>query len=445
MEAVTLRRRTFITGSGLGLAGLVLAACSGGNDANPGSGTTSPAGTGNETAGNSNGGSAGGGGRLTVLTPEFAGTTGQETFEGQILADFGDNYEFSVDYTDWGRLNEKLSAGVAGGVVADLLMLGVGWVEPFAHKGILAELPTSLTEGKGIDEALLRTARYEGALFAVPYFVDGRILTYHRDMFEAAGISEDDLPTTLEDFREMLKEVKPDDGVGIDLFSQNLRQVWAHLIGAYGGSMFDADGNITFTDGTGEAALQYMLDLVADGTASFELQAAEGQPRPWQQKRAAIDMVNSSAWPGLTRETPELLSEEAMGMMLLPRSGGGDPVMFQGGTLLAVSTNADDPAAVQELIEHMMQPDKLLAAVEEVGKVPSRADLEDPIIDDNRMLTYITENFEYATAFEGGSPAWMELRGAVAGEIEAAVIGQKTAAEAVEALAALAEDAQTRI
>src|SRR5699024_3042164 len=109
----------------------------------------------------------------------------------------------------------------------------------------------------------------------------------HRDMFDAAGIGEDDLPTTLEDFREMLKEVQPDGGVAIDLFSQNLRQVWAHLIGAYGGSMFDQNGEIAFTDGTGEAALQFMLDLVADGTASFEVQAAEGQARPWQQRQAA--------------------------------------------------------------------------------------------------------------------------------------------------------------
>src|SRR5690606_40949168 len=90
-------------------------------------------------------------------------------------------------------------------------------------------------DGKAINENLLKVAGYEGTTYAMPYFVDGRILMYHREMFDKAGISEDALPTNLEDFREMLKEVKPDGGVAIELFTQNLRQVWAHLLGAFRG------------------------------------------------------------------------------------------------------------------------------------------------------------------------------------------------------------------
>lgn len=419
-----LNRRNFLTAAGLGVGGLLLGACG---------------------SGGGTGGGGGGTGRVSILTPEFAGTAGKETFEGTILSGFPDT-SFAVDYTDWNRLNEKLSAAVAGGVVADLIMLGAGWVEPFAHKGVLAELPDSLADGKAINENLFKVAGYEGTTYAMPYFVDGRILMYHREMFDKAGISEDALPTNLEDFREMLKEVKPDGGVAIDLFTQNLRQVWAHLLGAFGGSMFSEDGmSVAFTDGSGVDALQYLLDLVDDGTIDFSVQGAEGQPRPWQQKVAAIDLQNSSAWPSLTEQTPELVTPESMGMMLLPSADGGDPVMFQGGTLLAVSSRSKDPELVQELVSFLLEPENMLPAVEMVGKVPSRDDLDDPIVTDNLMATYIIDNFEYATAYEGGSPAWMEVRGAVEGEIEAAVVGQKTAAEAIDALASLANDALTRV
>ncbi|MGC0250331.1 extracellular solute-binding protein [Pseudactinotalea sp. Z1748] len=430
---MTLRRRDFITASGLSLTGAVLlAACGNGN--------------GGATGGSGgNGGGGGGGDRLTILTPEFAGTSGQAALEGEILSAFGD-YNFAVDYTDWDRLNESLSAAVAGGVVADLIMVGAGWVEPFAERGVLGEVPESILDGKGIDENLVGIGRHDGTLYGIPYFVDGRILTYHRDMFADAGIDENNLPTSLEDFREMLKEIVPDGGVAIDLYSQNLRQIWAHLIGAYGGDMFNADGTeVAFTDGTGVAALEFMLGLIEDGTASFEVQAAEGQPRPWQQHRAAMDILNSSSWPTLVQETPDLVTEENMGMMLLPSSGGGDPVMFQGGTLLTVSARTEHEDTIHDLIHHLLEPDHLLTAVEEVGKVPSRDDLDESALAENRLLTYTTDNFQYATAFEGGSPAWMEVRGAVSGEIEAAIVGQKTAAEAVDALAAVAEDAITRI
>jgi len=420
------RRREFITASGLSLSTVVLAAACGGG-------------------GSGGGGGGGRGTALSVLTPEFAGTTGAEAFEGNILDHF-DGASFSVDYTAWDRLNEKLSAAVAGGVVADLVMVGAGWVEPFGHKGVLGAIPDSLGEGKSIDDNLFATCRYDGELYALPYFVDGRILPYHKPMLDAAGISEDALPTTLEDFREMLKEVRPDGGVAIDLFSTNLRQAWAHLIGAFGGTMFSEDGmEPTFADGPGVDALQYILDLVADGSASYEVQAAEGQPTPWQQQKAAFDLINSSSWPNYLEQTPELVAEENMGMMVLPSADGGDPVMFQGGTLLSVSARSQDTDLVQEVMEFLLEPENLLTAVAESGKVPARSDLDDAIVTDNRMAQFIIENFQYATAFEGGSPAWMELRGLVIPELEAAVVGQKTAQQAVDALAAAAQDAIGRV
>jgi len=132
-------------------------------------------------------------------------------------------------------------------------------------------------------------------------------------------------------------------------------------------------------------------------------------------------------------------------MMVLPSADGGDPVMFQGGTLLSVSARSQDTDLVQEVMEFLLEPENLLTAVAESGKVPARSDLDDAIVTDNRMAQFIIENFQYATAFEGGSPAWMELRGLVIPELEAAVVGQKTAQQAVDALAAAAQDAIGRV
>ncbi|WP_154792976.1 extracellular solute-binding protein [Occultella kanbiaonis] len=426
---MTLRRRDFLAASGVSISALALAACSGGG-----------------SGGGGNGG-GGGGGEISILTPEFAGTTGKAAFEGGILDGFfeGSDFTYKVDYTDWTKLNEKLSTSVAGGLVADMIMPGAGWVEPFAHKGVLTELPESLLDGLPVNENLLAQCRYEGTLHALPFFVDGRICIYNRAMFDAAGIA--DIPTNLDDLREALKEVTPDGGVGIDLFSSNIRQTWSHLLGCFGGRLFNDDGTeVTFTDGTGVAALQYMLDLVADGTANFDVKGAEGQPRPWQQGQAAVDLLNSSLWPSFTEQSPDLVTEDAMGMFLLPSAEtGGDPVMWTGGTLLTMSSRSANPEKVQELMSYMLEAGPLLTAVTESGKVPARTDIDDPVVTDNLMAQYTIDNFDYATAFEGGSPAWMEIRGLVAPELEAAVTGQKTAQQAIDALAAASQDALSRV
>ena len=421
-----LRRRDFLTLSGASVSALVLAACSGGG---------------------STGGSGGGsGGEITLLTPAFPGTTGQDALENGILSGFFDDtdYNFKVDYTAWDRLNEKLSTGVAGGLVADLIMPGAGWVEPFASKGVLAEIPESLLDGLAVNENLLKVCRFEGKLYALPYLVDGRICIYHKDMFDAAGITEP--PTTLEDLRSVLKAVTPAGGVGIDLFSSNIRQVWIHFLGCYGGTVFNADGTeVAFTDGTGLAALEFMLSLIEDGSADFNIQAAEGQPRPWQQRLAAVDLVHSGFWPNFSQQSPDLVTEDAMGMFIMPSENGPDPVMFQGGTLLTLSSSSESPEVVQDLMTYMLQPENLLTAVTETGLAPARTDIDDPVVTENRMAQFTIDNFQYATAFEGGSPAWMELRTKVEAELEAAVTGSKTAAQAIDSLAAAAEDAISRL
>lgn len=434
-----LSRRGFGTLAGAAIATGALAACSGNSTG------TAPPGSEPSRAGASSAGStapAGKGGTLEILTPEFAGTRGEQAFEESMLGPFKRtaNFDVGVDYTGWGQLPEKLASAVAGGMLADLVMMGVGWVEPFAARGVLSEIDESLLEGIPLNENLLATGRYDGKLYGVPYLVDGRFLTYHKDMFEAAGIRE--IPDNLEDFREMLKEVVPAGGVAIDLFGGNIRQTWVHLVSCYGGRLFSADGmNVAFDDGTGLAALEFMLGLVADGTANPEVRPAEGQPRPYQQRIAAMELLNSSVWNLFKEESPDLIAEEALGMTNVPRSGGGDPVMFMGGTLLTVSARTEHRDPVNELISALMDPEAQMAAFEESAKPPAREDVSNDVLSENRLAKYTVDNYQYATSFEGGTPAWMEIRNQLGPEIEAAVMKQKSPQEAIDEMARISREA----
>lgn len=429
-----LSRRHFTGLAAMSLTGVALSAC--GSD---GQGT-SPTTGGSSTAG----GSSGAGGTISILTPEFPGTTGAEALEQGILDTYfeGSNYNYTVDYTAWNRLNEKLSTGVAGGIVSDIIMPGVGWVEPFADKGVLGEVPESILDGIPVHENLLQALRWDGKLYGLPYFVDGRIFIYNKQTFESAGITAP--PASLEDMREALKALQTSSGPSIDLFSFGARQAWVQLVGAYDGKLFGDDGSVSFNDGSGLAALEYMRNLVDDGTASFEVVAADGQPRPWQTGEVAVDLLNSSIWPSIQEQTPELVTEDAMGMFVMPRAGGGDPVMFLGGTLLTVSRQTEHPETAHEVIRHFLSKESLIAAVEETGRVPARTDLESEVIDNNRMARFTIDNFEYATISEGGGPAWMDIRGQLDPEIEAVVTKQKTPQEAIDAMTKMAEDAVAR-
>ncbi len=400
------------------------------------------------TGGGGGGSGAGGdsGGELSILTPIFEDAEGKKTLEETIAGSFEDDVTLTVDYTPWDKLNEKLSTSIAGGMSTDIFMAGVGWIPPFAHKGVFKALDESILEGLDIHESLLDMCRYEGALHALPYQMDGRMIIGNRPLMEERGITE--IPTSLEDLREMLKEAQGGDiEAPLDLFSNNIRQTWVHLVGCFGGTLFSEDGStVAFDDGSGEAAIQYMIDLIADGSTSFDLRFAEGQPRPWQQERVIFELAGSGIWPDLYEQTGDMVTEEAMEIALLPGAAGNDPVLFLGGTLVSIGERARDPELAERFVKNLYTPENLTAAAIHGGRVPAVNTLpQDPVLAENRFISFVSDNLDYAGGTEGGSPAWMELRGALNPELEAAVTGGQSPADTIARLKQTADEAIARL
>lgn len=386
-------------------------------------------------------------GLIRIVTPDFAGTDRRVVLEDEILAPF--DAEFGVrsvvDYTAWDRLNEKLTTGIAGGIIPDAVMMGVGWVQPFADKGVFDELPDDLFERYGINEALRPVVTYDGRLHGLPYMIECRMFMYNRRMFDEKGITE--MPTSLTELRELGRELQDGSVMPIDIFSNNPRQTWLHFLAALGGTVFTEDGRGTaFTDGSGAEALQFMLDLVSDGSADFNVRVSAGQPRPWQREQAAIDLIGTDTWPTLTEQSPDLLTEEASDFFLMPGSEGRDPVLYLGGTMLALSRESPNREVAEDLLEHLFQPDVLLAACTTNGKLPAMSDVpSDPDLESNRMAVVALDNLDYAGAFDGGTAAWMEIRERVTPEIEGALTGLQSVTETIDNLARISQVALDRL
>src|SRR5699024_5114023 len=265
-------------------------------------------------------------------------------------------------------------------------------------------------------------------------------------LMEERGITE--IPTTLEDFRDMLREAQGGDiQTPLDLFSNNIRQTWVHLVSCFGGTLFSDDGSsVAFDDGSGEAALEYMIELLEDGSTNFDIRAAEGQPRPWQQDQVIFELAGSGIWPAIYEETPDKVTEEAMESFMLPGSEGNDPVMFLGGTMVSLGERARDPELAERFIKNLYTPENLAAAAIHGGRVPAVNTLpDDEILAENRFITFVSENLDSAGGTEGGSPAWMEIRERVGPEVESAVTGSQSPADTIARLKQVADEAFSRL
>jgi multiple sugar transport system substrate-binding protein len=381
-------------------------------------------------------------GEISLLTPIFQGADGAAVLEEQIAA-FRQRYPdvtVKPDYTDYNNLNEKLTASIAGGQPYDVMLTGIGWVPPFAAKGVLAELGQAREQlASRYYERTVDAGVYDGKVYALPIMLDTRIGIYRKDLFAEAGIAEP--PRTFAEMREygrMLTQRAPDGTLvraGLDILSIDPRQAFETLLWANGGELFTPDGKPAFNSPQGVGALQFMVDVIqADRSEDIGF-TTQNSPtgNVMAQGRAAMMVGHHNFWSEIERTAPELIAQDRIGFFLIANER---PAMYQGGTLATVAAQSRNLAAAKAFAEFLASEGPMLAANEQRGNIPALRSLESSdYVQRNKAVQFAMANLDSAFS-EGGVPAWLEIRGAFKSAIESALLGQKSPQQALDDLAA---------
>ena len=159
---------------------------------------------------------------------------------------------------------------MASGLVPDVMLMGVGWVEAFAENGVMADLGSlgltadelsTTTNSKVVDAGV-----YDGNLYAAPIMLGGVTGVARMDLLAEAGF--DHPPTTVPELRDMAKALTVRDAsgtmtrAGFDVQSIDPRQVFETVLFSQGGKLFNSDNTKPeFNSPAGVSALQLMTNL----------------------------------------------------------------------------------------------------------------------------------------------------------------------------------------
>ena len=433
-----INRRQLLTAAGIAGVGATAAACSaGGGKAAASAGAAKPTATGELKA------------TLNLITPEFAGTVGKADLEDGILKKFtqkNPGVTFQVDYVPWDKLNEKLATQIAGGTPSDLMMMGMGWTAPFAQKKVFAPLDESVLGEAKVPKLLLDNAKYNGKLYAVPLLLESRPFIYRKDLLAKIGIADPNRKT-LDEFTQMLREIKSKTGkVPLDMLASSLRQAWGQMTFAFGGTQFSEDGMKSyFNSDQAVKALEWMVMAQKEGLSDINQRVATGQPGSYQKGENLLGWQSSAVWPTFSLQSPELVKDENLGMVLCPTADGSKQILYQGGTLIGLSTRSKSPDAALAVMQYMLTDDALAAASKSTGKVPANSNIaKGTDLGGNKIIDFCLQNLE-ASITDGGTPAWMEIRGKMDPILEGAVLGTKTVTQAIDELQKMAEESIARV
>jgi multiple sugar transport system substrate-binding protein len=308
----------------------------------------------------------------------------------------------------------------------DVYLIDNIWTAEFAAAGWIAPLDARLppAERAAFLEAPLRSATWQGRLWALPRFTESGLLYYRKDLVAAPPASWADLlrmaaPLATPERAGYVFQGKQYEGLVVNF----LEILWA-----MGGALTDDAGRIVLDSPEAVRALAFMVDLVRrSGVAppGVVTYTERESLQEFLEGRAVFHRNWSYAWSLVEREGSRVRGR--VGIAPLP-----GPAAL-GGWHLAVSAFSRHPDAARRLVEYLTAPAaQRIKAVEE-GRLPTRAALyEDAeVLRANPHFAHLREPLSRARP-RPATPFYPRLSGALQPALSRALVGGLAPREALE-------------
>ncbi|WP_159621709.1 ABC transporter substrate-binding protein [Ruania rhizosphaerae] len=237
-------------------AALTLAACSSGTD-----------------AGDSGDGDSG----TTTVSVWHGFTEADGDVVNQLADEFNasqDEYEISVEVNPWNVITDKLLPAVSAGNGPDLVVQPADAGEGYVNQGVFVPMDSFYENPENETDSyyphVVDYATFDGSRYAVPMAYGPFSVWYNTEMFAEAGITEDDVPTTWEEWVALADELTVDEnGDGEpEIYGLALPDAdgtfLPSFIQAGGGSVY-TDGDVTLDTPQNVETLQWWQDAYEGG------------------------------------------------------------------------------------------------------------------------------------------------------------------------------------
>lgn len=330
---------------------------------------------------------------------------------------------------------------IAGDTSIDVMALDVVFVSEFASAGWL----TSLDEYFGEDvqaayiPGTIEGAKWDGKLYAMPWFTNASMFFYRTDLLEEAGVTE--VPTTYQGWIDVYEKL----GGKVDYAfayqgssSEAMVCSWAEFVWNEGGDILNAEGQPAVTDPAVVAATDRMASYIGkyapEGTTTY---AETESQQVFQEGKSLTCRTWSGTWNIFNNEAESSVAGK-VGVTNLPVANEGDvPHACLGGLDVAINGAISDEqkAAAIEFITWLTS--------QETEKKMTLYSAQPPAVSavytDAEILEAIPFYGDFFPIISNGkgrpaSPYYAELSDAIQRNVHQALTGALSAEEALRNL-----------
>ena len=355
---------------------------------------------------------------------------------GPVLAEFkkqNPDVDVRMEQLTWQSGLEKITAATAAGNVPDLCELGSTWFPRFAAQGALVDW-TDSTAAMAQDMILSDMARVNGRSYGLPWAVGTRALFWNKALFARAGLDTSRGPENWDELLAASRKVNAlgggiagygaNAGERYVLFKKFMPYAWGN-----GGQLLTDDGKASAFDSPENVqALEFYLALAKAGRVDRQDQLDEA----FMQGKLGAQI--SGAW--LFRKIPKQAPDLRYGVALVPHPVGdrGTHASFAGGEILCSFKASKNPSGALRLARFLASRDAalMLARANQSVQPAVRGVENDAYYQQRPMERVLLDQLALAVPTPN-HPAWLDMEAAIEDEVEKALYGKTSAAQAVKA------------
>jgi multiple sugar transport system substrate-binding protein len=354
-----------------------------------------------------------------------------------VLDDFmkqNPDVEVRMEQLTWQSGLEKITAAVAAGTVPDLCELGSTWFPRFAHQGALVDW-TDSASALSFDGRALEMASVGGRAYGVPWLVGTRVLFWNKELFARAGIDTSRAPLTWAELNAACRKVNAlgggvtgygaNAGERYVLFKKFMPFAWGN-----GGTVLDAEMTRSLFDSRANVGGLEQYLLLATQVGRFDRQEQIDDAFLAGKVGATI----SGSW--ILRKSDKQAPALRYGVALvpMPAEDHAGSASFLGGELLVSFGRSKNQDGAWRLARFLASKDAALAVARANQAVQPAASgaIDDPFYAGDPRQRVLLEQLRTAVPTPN-HPSWLEMEAAIEDEVEKALYGRATAAQAVRA------------
>jgi len=371
----------------------------------------------------------------------FQSEPNQKKVLDEILNKFEKRYKCKVRTTElsWKDGKIKLFAAFNANIEPDVVELGSDWVAQFSSSKVLKELNRNEVNFDNFVEFSQGPCLYNNKIYALPWYVDTRVLFYNKSLLNSINLSVDSVQT----FEDLLTASKAMKAKGINGFGVNgpdahrLYKKIVTFLWSYGGDLIDNNGNFVLNSPQNKLAVSKYKEFMKYG----KLENQRNLDNEFIQGK--LGFLISGAWliEKIKNENPNL----EYGVVTLPKVIYGDfeqkGISFAGGEYLAVTRAGKKKKLSEELIKYLTSGE---VAIDFCKKIPEAGFPADKkyFNDDFYMNQPIRKVFADQLNYAKMTPVhkdWLDLEVILEGAIEEVLYSRKTVSQSLNDLQAKAQ------